>query len=293
MFKTLNFLDKYLNLDKRLNKNLKNYKFHKYINENPKFMDYDLLISSICYESHHLEKIIKCNYKINLGKQKYYRLRMLIDEFEKRDLKKDKLIIWSTEILDKYLRFLQTKELIVNRIDALDNLDNSETPLENIINRTSIRFWHPKLIDEKSIRVIIEAGINAPISCNRQAYKICIEQNKIENIIFGEAKNSSLFNKAPIKLYVAIDGRLYRENYACALDCGSFCANALLAARTLGIEGCWVYACESLNQIKLKKKFNLPKYYYIYSVLLLGYPAEKSNKPPRKSIENFIVGIGN
>lgn len=282
-----NFLIFLTNL--RRYKNLRNYKFNQFLNENPKNMDDDLLISNICFQAHHLDKIIKREYKHDLGKTRYLRIKLLMKEFNKRNLNEQAIKEWIYNILKNYNTYEKTKKrIILAPKNTYQNL-NEASVIENILNRASVRFWQSKIPSDKELELIIQAGLNGPISCNRQAFKICIENNPTDKIILGNANNTSLLRKAPTKLFIAIDERIYKEVYACALDCGSFCANALLAAHSIGIEGCWIYVCESQDQNKLRKLFNLAQHYYFYSVLLLGYPREVPIKPSRRNIKGIII----
>jgi len=266
-------------------------KFNEYINKDPAKLDNDLLITSLCYHGHHVDKITKCNYKENLGISKYRRLEKLFFEFKQRKLNNTNISNWISDVLNNYDRFAKTRKKILNTESSELKPLNQSSIIDFILNRASVRFWQPRVVEQEKINKIIEAGINGPVSCNRHPFKVGIKMNTIDKIERGEAKNSSLLYKAPLKLYVAIDERLYREKYACALDCGSFCSHALLAANSLGIEGCWIYGCEALDQVKLRNQFNLPKHYYFYSILLLGYPEEKPEKPARRKIGDILTEI--
>ena len=197
-------------------------KFTRYISEDPAKLDDDLLITSICYHGHHVDKVTKCIYKENLGKSKYNRLKRLFLEFKKRKLNNKNISNWVSKVLENYKEFTQTKKLLIEKADKKLLPPTSQFIIEFISNRASVRFWQPRLVEQEKVKKIIEAGINGPISCNRHPFKVGVKINNPDEIILGEAKNSSLLIKAPLQLYVAIDGRLYKEIYACALDCGSF-----------------------------------------------------------------------
>ena len=266
-------------------------KFNRYINADPVKLDDDLLITSMCYHGHHVDKVTKCSYKENLGRSKYRRLKNLFSEFQKRELNHKKISNWIYHVIGNYENFLKTKAILIEENIKICSPHPSSSIIDFILSRASVRFWFPRLVEQEKVKKIIEAGINGPISCNRHPFKVGIKTKNLDQIKLGEAKNSSLLDKAPLQLYVAIDERLYKEKYACALDCGSFCAHALLAANSMGIEGCWIYGCETLDQSQLRSQFNLSKDYYFYSILLLGYPAENPLKPARRNIKDIFIEI--
>jgi nitroreductase len=272
-------------------KTLRRIKFWFYNSYDIRKSDDELLITRICYEGHHLEKAIKHSFSENLGKDRANRLKKMIEEAKKRNLKQEKIIYWAEELLDKFALRQQEKSRLISQCDAITIPSNGNTVIKAILSRKSIRFWLPKLVNRDLVEKIIEAGMNGPSSCNRQAIKVGVKENTVNNIIFGESNNKSMFSKAPLILYIAVDKRLYQEKYACALDAGSFCANALLVVEALGLGGCWIYQCESANQKDLRKQFNLPKYYYFYSALLIGYPAEVAEKPLRNDVKNVIANF--
>jgi len=89
-------------------------------------------------------------------------------------------------------------------------------------------------------------------------------------------------------IYVAIDERLYAEKYSAAMDAAAAIQNMLLMAHYLELGGCWMYLSELTNQNKLQKKLGLKNYFYVYSVILLGYPAEFPKEPCRKPLEKIV-----
>lgn len=264
-------------------------RFSFYRNSNIKKNENSLLLTRLCYEGHHLEKAVKNQYSESRGKDRARRLEELIHEAKGRDTGQRHLIQWAEGILDAFKSKQERKEKMVEPRTDGETVSGNPDVLNAVLNRKSVRFWLPRVVEPPLIKKIVEAGLNGPLSCNRQAIRVGVVENEPHGMVFGTAANKSMLSKAPLVLYVAVDRRLYYEKYAPGLDAGSFCANALLAGEALGLGGCWMYGCETADQRMLRKQFHLSRSYYFYSALLIGYPAENAHKPPRKSAESVIV----
>ncbi len=91
-------------------------------------------------------------------------------------------------------------------------------------------------------------------------------------------------------VYVGIDQRLYgeKEKFAASMDAASAIENMLLMAHNLSLGGCWMYLADLVSQEKLRRSLNLEDYYYVYSVILLGYPVEYPEEPARKPLNKIV-----
>lgn len=250
-----------------------------------KKLDNDMLLTQIGYFGHHLEKALKHHNRNNRGRKKRDKLELLINEAVKRGIKEDKVFNWAKHLIEYYDN---KQEIYIKKIDTIKEHPYKNKILEAIRKRTTIRFWQPREVPDEIIEDILWTAMHAPLSCNRQSIRFVVIKNKIENIKMGDSNNKSMFEKAPVLIYVADDGRFFPEKYGNALDVGGVCAMIQLAASAYGLGSCWIYHCESYEQENLKKKLGLPKYMYIYSSILLGYPLDCQQKPPRMHSKRFI-----
>ncbi len=152
-----------------------------------------------------------------------------------------------------------------------------------IEKRTSARVWKPVGISEEIIRTLIDAGLQAPSSCNRQGVVITVAENAFPRDVKEGVNNAYMLNNAPAIFYIANDPTLYPERQAPALDAGMAAQNILLLAETFGLAGCAMYHSESFDQKKLQRELQLTRNLYIYVALLIGYPNEVAKKPRRMS----------
>ena len=109
----------------------------------------------------------------------------------------------------------------------------SETVMENIMNRRSIRDYKPDQVSMDTINMIIQAAINAPSARNLQPWEVrVIKDENILNQI--RAVNERAFFNAPALIVVAYD----TTNFYAPFDCGLLTQNILLSAESFGIGTC-------------------------------------------------------
>lgn len=248
--------------------------------------DDDMIIAQLGYFGHHTEKALKHHNRGIRGKHKRDKLELLVKEAQKRDIKEPKIIEWAKHLIEYYDT---NQKIYINKIDNIKAHPQKDVILKFIKQRTTTRFWQPKEIDDKIIKDILETAMSSALSCNRQTIRFAIVKNKVENMVLGDSNNKSMFDKAPITIYVADDERFFPEKYGNALDVGGVCSFIQLAASTYGISGSWIYHSESYEQEQLKNKLGFEKYMYIYSSITLGYPLDEQEKPPRCNVDRFIV----
>lgn len=268
-------------------KSLKRAKFVWYeLDENVSRLDNDMLLAQIGYFGHHTEKALKHHNRGNRGQQKRDKLGFLVKEIEKRNINESKVINWAKHLIEY---FDTNKEIYLEPIRDILEYKNKDEILEFIKTRTTTRFWQPKEVDDSIIENILETAMSSALSCNRQTIRFAVVKNKVENMIVGDSNNKSMFDKAPVVIYIADDERFFPEKYGNALDVGGVCSLIQLAASAYGLSGSWIYHSESYEQKKLKKELRFEKYMYIYSSITIGYPMDKQEKPPRFNIDRFIV----
>lgn len=249
-------------------------------------LDDDMFIAQLGYFGHHTEKALKHHNRGNRGKHKRDKLELLVKEAQKRELDEPKVLEWAKHLISYYD---SNEEIYIKKLDNVKEHPQKDEILKFMKHRTTTRFWQAKEIDDKIIKDILETAMSSALSCNRQTIRFAVIKNKVENMIVGDSNNKSMFAKAPLTIYVADDERFFPEKYGNALDVGGVCSLIQLAASTYGISGSWIYHSESYEQNRLKKQLGFKNYMYIYSSITLGYPIDNQEKPPRCSIERFIV----
>ena len=258
----------------------------------PHKMDAELLGTLIRHYAHILDKITK-RRRVGDRRSIYYdKLTEAIKTWPEKNVDASDDILWAEQILKQYLRWEREKKQA--RSIAIHEKKDKGNLYEIIRQRRSIRYFEKRDIEREKILKILEAGRWAPCSGNRQAWKFIV-QRRIQGTYIAKEElsfESEAWRRGSVMIYVAIDERLYPEKYTAAMDAAAAIQNMLLMAYHLDLGGCWMYLSEIANQNKLRKKLGLEDYYYVYSTILLGYPAEFPKGPKRKPLEKAVKFIG-
>jgi nitroreductase len=111
-------------------------------------------------------------------------------------------------------------------------------------------------------------------------------------MVKGDASNASMFEKAPVRIFVAIDERLFFEKYSGALDTGFALQNLILMAHSLGLGTCLIYQGEFVDPVMMEKYYHIPAHMKVYCAVTLGYPDEEPETPARMNVEEVTEFLG-
>ena len=122
----------------------------------------------------------------------------------------------------------------------------SETVIDNIMTRRSVRKYKPQPVGRDTMQVILNCGINAPNGQNKQSWEIRVVDNPEyingitaaylkENPAAGEDPSFvNMFRNAPTVVFIANDpGYDFSQ-----IDCGLLAENMILSAWSMGIGSC-------------------------------------------------------
>ncbi|MFX1409318.1 MAG: nitroreductase family protein [Promethearchaeota archaeon] len=144
---------------------------------------------------------------------------------------------------------------------------DSEIFLQFLKSRRSIRNYQEKMISEKEIEMILEAGRWTPSANNRQPWEFIVIRNK-ETL--KEISKITLYGKfiqqAPIAIAIVGKKRVSSKWYL--QDTSLVSMNMMLMAWTLKIGTCWI---GNLDRDKAKEILNVPKDDFLLTILPFGY----------------------
>lgn len=153
--------------------------------------------------------------------------------------------------------------------------------LEAIFTRRSIRRYTDEPVSADDLKVILEAGMNAPSANNRQPwhYIVVDDRSKFNDIMIFHPY-SKMLAQAPVAILVCGDTTIsdtYWEQ-----DCSAATENILLAARALNLGSVWmgVYPNEQ-RVLGIKALFDLPKHIEPLNIIAIGHPAENKGRVNR------------
>ncbi|HDM67262.1 MAG TPA: nitroreductase family protein [Thermoplasmatales archaeon] len=193
--------------------------------------------------------------------------------------------------------------------------------IQLIKQRRSIRRFQDKPVEKEIIEEILQAGRYAPSAHNRQPWRFIVIINKEyiqelsrkvkeeiksllrkkigkprelknrENQVFlasiAYSEEDKVFFDAPVLILILTDDELFSvESCACCAQ------NMMLAAYSLGLGSCWIGLANILNLNKKHlEEIGVPEGYHIVAAIILGYPAEKTEKLPIRKLGDILKWI--
>jgi len=163
---------------------------------------------------------------------------------------------------------------------------------EAIKTRRSIRRYKEDLIDEETLRKVLEAARLAPSAANRQPWRFIVVTDPIVKRSLRKAYDKEWFTSAPVivvacavpeEAWVRRDGEEYWK-----VDVSIAMQNLVLAAWDEGLGTCWIGA---FDENEAKQALGVPPNVRIVAMTPLGYPAETkgpvSNRKPLSEIVHY------
>jgi len=153
--------------------------------------------------------------------------------------------------------------------------------MEVIYKRRSIRSFTPDALKEDQLLECIKAGMNAPSAGNEQPWQfLIISRRDLLDEIPKFHPHSKMLKEAPAAILVCADLNLLKYEEYWIQDCAAATQNILLTITDLGLGGVWLGIYPRKDRVnKLKTLVNLPDHVIPFSLIAVGYPAEK--KPPK------------
>lgn len=195
----------------------------------------------------------------------------------------------------------------------------------NLLNvfrsRRSVKEYSPKEISNEVLFRILEASRWAPSAHNAQPWRFIVIQDSAtkrklakamasrwnkdmsKNGVPKEQRESLIkasverFENAPIIIIVCLtmedmdeypDDRRKKIEYVIAVQSvAAAIENMLLAAHGEGLGSCW-FCAPLFCQDVVRKILKIPQYVDPQALITLGYPADRPNPPPRKTLEEIV-----
>lgn len=253
-------------------------------------MDQDLLGMYIRWNGHHVEKTVRYEKTLGRGSGKPVLLRQALDEWYRRGYPRRRWTEWAEANLEDHKRWDETGQPQLHPAQALPVFHPESPVLEVLKNRVSTRYWDDVPVEDEKIQAILEAGVYAPTSCNRQTWKVYVHKNP-RVAALKNVSNQALRQKAPVAMYITIDHRLYPEVWAAAEDAGIIGLQLNLAATSLGLAGCLMYGAENFNQAEFRRQYNVPDYRFMYLMFLFGYAGERTVTNKRIHADEIAIFV--
>ncbi len=153
--------------------------------------------------------------------------------------------------------------------------------LSIIYNRRSIRRYESRSIPDEALRVILEAGRQAPSARNLQPYCFIVVRDPElkKRLVFSEWNR--FIQEAPVVIVGCGDSR---AKWA-VVDVAIALQNMVMAAEALGLGTCWI---GHFVEEEVKRTLRIPEHMKVVAMITLGYPAEKPAPRPKKGLEELV-----
>jgi nitroreductase len=155
--------------------------------------------------------------------------------------------------------------------------------LEAIFNRRSTRSYTDRPLTGDMLDTLLKAAMYAPSAVNKQPWHFIVfrDHETIRKIIAIHPNAAMLGNSQAAVLVCWDEHRQHDTGYG-PIDCAAATQNMLLAAHSMGIGSVWVGIYPRTARMEvLAPLFNLPPHIKPFSVVSLGFPAEKRDRPER------------
>ncbi len=180
-----------------------------------------------------------------------------------------------------------------------------------ITGRRSVRDYTAQAVDERTIRHLIDAAVQAPSAVNQQPWTFTVVRDQsVLNRISHDAKshmiatmsgnpqaahlqsrlddpNFQIFYHAPVLILISANA----QGPWIVEDCALAAENLMLAAYAAGLGSCWIgFAQSFLNTAEGKNMLGLPAAWVPVAPIIVGHPKAAPPLVARKEPEIRRIG---
>ena len=155
--------------------------------------------------------------------------------------------------------------------------------IEAILSRRSIRKYNKKPVSDELIKKFLEVAMSAPSAGNEQPWHFVIIDDPL---ILGKVptfhNHAQMLKDASVAILVCSDMNLDHHNGMWIQDCAAATENMLIAINAEGLGAVWLGIYPREERISgLKELLKIPDHIIPFSLISIGYPAEKLPKANR------------
>ena len=157
--------------------------------------------------------------------------------------------------------------------------------IEAILTRRSIRKYVKKPVSKEQIKELIKIGMSAPSAGDEQPWHfIVIDDSTILEEIPSFHNHAQMLKDAAVAILVCGDLDLEKHKGMWSQDCSAATQNILIAVNALGLGAVWLGVYPREERVNsLRKLLSIPDNIVPFSLISIGYPAEKKKPSDRYS----------
>jgi len=162
--------------------------------------------------------------------------------------------------------------------------------VQTIFTRRSIRRYTAEPVDEKIVKILLEAAMAAPSSSNRKPWHFIVatDRKRLDSLADAHPYGKMLF-QAP--LCIAVCGDPAISEGAWVQDCSAATENLLLAVAAMGLGAVWLGVYPKEERIAFTRRIlDIPETIYPLNLISIGHKAEE--KAPRTQYDETRVHRG-
>lgn len=160
------------------------------------------------------------------------------------------------------------------------NETNCQTPIENIMTRTSVRQFTDRAISKDTLETIVKAGMAAPTAVNKQPWDFVVvtDRTVLDSLMAHHPYSNLKTATAAIIVCGNMEKAMEGDGQAYWIqDCSAATENILLAAHSLGLGAVWCGVYPMQDRIEpVRETLGLPSYVTPLNIISMGYPAQES-----------------
>jgi nitroreductase len=165
--------------------------------------------------------------------------------------------------------------------DATQNPMSSTTnsKLELIFGRRSVRIYSPGTVDETAVRTLLEAAMAGPSAMTKDPWRfVVVRRTETLRELAAALPGGKMLATAAVAIIVCGDQEAaFEQNISYLLqDCSAATENLLLAAHGLGLGACWVGVHPGAESIRrVRELLALPESIVPVAAIAVGRPGEQ------------------
>ncbi len=169
--------------------------------------------------------------------------------------------------------------------------EKKDIVMDVIKTRRSIRRFEDRMIDDETIKKIVEMGTWAPSGLNNQPWSfVVIKDRDVKEKLSQQTKYAHIIRNAPVCIAVFLDKSRSYNRTKDVQAIGACIQNMLLTIHAMGLGAVWLG--EILNRREeVEKILKVPKDFELMAVIALGYPAESPGRGSRRPLDDVLTFI--
>jgi len=161
--------------------------------------------------------------------------------------------------------------------------------MDAIKQRESVRSYKNMPVEDKKLKLLLEAALLAPSASNRQEWRfVVVTDKKTRRKLMEAAANQDFVAEAPVVIAACAqtDNHIMMCGQPCyPIDIAIAVDHITLKAVEEGLGTCWIGA---FDEKAVKSVLRIPPEIRVVALLTVGYPQTLHSKKSRKKLDEIV-----